>query len=116
LVKVAIFDSRDQKFVTIADVSEGGFSGDFDRANGAVDALNRFVISWVVKPAGYSQQQLAARVLAFDPAAKKVTPLTASFFPFVNTATNDIHSIQASVAMTTRQILVAGKGEINYDN
>ena len=116
LVKVAIFDSRDQKFVTIADVSEGGFSGDFDRANGAVDALDRFVISWVVKPAGYAQQQLAARVLAFDAAGKKVTPLTASFFPFVNTATNDIHSIQASVAMTTRQILVAGKGEINYDN
>lgn len=116
IVKVAVFDSRDQKFVAIADVSEGGFSGDFDRAIGAVDALDRLVISWVVKPAGYAQQQVAARVLAFDAAAKKITPLTASFFPFVNTATNDIRSIQMNLAMTTKQILVAAKGEINYDN
>lgn len=116
LVKVAVFDSRDQKFVTIADVSEGGFSGDFDRASGAVDALDRLVISWVVKPAGYTQQQVAARVLSLDAAAKKITPLTASFFPFVNNATNDIHTIQMSVAMTTKQILIAAKGEINYQN
>ena len=116
IVKVVVFDSRDQKFVAIADVSEGGFSGDFDRAVGTVDALDRLVISWVVKPAGYAQQQVAARVLAFDAAAKKVTPLTASFFPFLNSATNDIRSIQMTAAMTTRQILIAAKGEINYDN
>ncbi len=116
LVKVAVFDSRDASFVTVADVSEGGFSGDFDRAVGAVDALNRMVISWVVKPAGYAQQQVAARVLKFDAAAKKITPMTASFFPFVNTATNDIRSLQMSAAMTTKQICIAAKGEINYQN
>ena len=116
LVKVAVFDSRDQKFVVIADISEGGFSGDFDRANGAVDALDRLVISWVVKPAGYAQQQVAARVLAFDSTAKKITPLTASFFPFVNTGTNAVRSIGMTVAMTTRQICIAAKGDINYEN
>ena len=116
IVRVAAFDSRDQKFVAITDVSEGGFSGNFDRANGAVDALNRLTVSWVVQPAGYAQQQVAARVLAFDGAAKKFTPLTASFFPFINTATNNIRSIGMSVATTTRQICIAAKGEINYAN
>ena len=116
IVKVAAFDSRDQTFVAIADVSEGGFTGNFDRANGAVDALNRLTVSWVVQPAGYAQQQVAARVLAFDGIAKKFTPLTASFFPFINSATNEIRSIGMSVAMTTRQICIAAKGEINYAN
>jgi hypothetical protein len=116
IVKVAAFDSRNQAFVAIADVSEGGFSGNFDRAHGAVDALNRLTLSWVVQPAGYAQQQVAARVLAFDGVAKKFTPLTASFFPFLNAATNDIRSIGMSVAMTTRQICIAAKGEINYAN
>lgn len=116
IIKVAAFDSRDQKFVAITDVSEGGFSGSFDRATGAVDALNRLTVSWVVQPAGYAQQQVAARVLAFDGAAKTFTPLTASFFPFINSATNDIRSIGMSVAMTTRQICIAAKGEINYAN
>jgi hypothetical protein len=116
IVKVAAFDSRDQKFVAIADVNEGAFTGNFDRANGAADALNRVTVSWVSQPAGYAKQQVAARVLAFDGAAKKFTPLTPSFFPFVNTGTNDIRSLQMSVAMTTRQICVAAKGEINYEN
>lgn len=116
IVKVAVFDSRTQKFVTIADVSEGGFTGNFDRANGAVDALDRLVVSWVVQPAGYAQQQVAARVLAFDGTSQKVTPLTPSFFAFQNTATNNIRTLQMSVAMTTRQICIAAKGEINYAN
>ena len=47
---MAVFDSRDQSFVAIGDISEGGFSGDFDRAVGAVDALDRMVISWVAPP------------------------------------------------------------------
>jgi hypothetical protein len=116
IVKVVAFDSRDQKFAAIADVSEGGFSGDFDRASGAVDALNRLTVSWVVKPTGYAQQQVAARVLSFDGTAKKFTPITPSFFPFINTATNNIRSVGMTVAMTTKQICVAAKGEINYAN
>ncbi len=116
IVKVAAFDSRTQKFVAVADVNEGAFTGDFDRAIGAVDALNRLTVSWVSKPVGYTNQQVAARVFAFDGTAKKFTPLTSSFFPFVNVATNTIRTLQMSVAMTTRQICVAAKGEINLQN
>jgi hypothetical protein len=116
VVRLAVFDSRDQSFVTIADISEGGFSGSFDRALGAVDALNRMTIAWVVQPAGYAQQQVAARILAYDETAKKITPLTSSFFPFINTATNNIRSVTMSAAMTTRQICIAAKGEISYEN
>jgi hypothetical protein len=116
LVKVAAFDSRTQKFVAVADVNEGAFTGNFDRAHGAVDALNRLTVCWVSKPAGYTKEQVAARVLKFDDAAAKFTPLTPSFFAFVNNATNDIRSLGMTVAMTTKQICVAAKGEINYGN
>lgn len=114
VVKVVAFDSTTPKFVAIADVNEGAFTGNFDRAIGAVDALNRLTVSWVSQPTGYAQQQVAARVLAFD--GTKFTPLTASFFPFINAATNDIRTLQMNLAMTTRQICVAAKGEINLAN
>ncbi len=114
VVKVAAFDSTTQKFVAIADVNEGAFTGNFDRATGASDALNRLTVSWVSQPTGYAKQQVAARVLKFD--GSKFTPLTASFFPFINAATNNIRSLQMTVAMTTKQICVAAKGEINLAN
>jgi hypothetical protein len=101
----------------LASASEAGFPADTDRANGAVDALNRLTVSWVSRPTGYINQQVAARVLAFNETTKTITPLTGSFFPFINAATNDtIRSFQMSVAMTTRQICVAAKGEINLLN
>lgn len=115
IVKVMAFDSRTQKFVALADVSEGAFTGDFDRANGASDALNRITVSWVVKPAGYLNQQVAARVLSFN--GTNFTAVTPSFFPFLNVnPTNGIRSLQMSVAMTTKQICIAAKGEINLEN
>jgi len=116
-VKVAVWDSRNRQFVALADASEPAFPGDTDRANGAVDALNRITVSWVSKPPGYFNQQVAARVLALNETSKTIVPLTQSFFPFINVATNDtIRSLQMSVAMTTRQICVAAKGEINLQN
>jgi len=114
VVKVAAFDARTQKFVAVGDVNEGAFTGNFDRANGAVDALNRLTLSWVSQPAGFNKQQVAARIFSFD--GTSFTPLTRSFFPFINAATNDIRSLQMSVAMTTKQICVAAKGEINLAN
>ncbi len=116
LVKVAAFDSRNQSFVAVTDVNEGAFTGNFDRAHGAVDALNRLTVAWVSKPAGYTKEQVAARVLKFDGATGKFTALTPSFFAFVNNGTNDIRSLGMTVAMTTKQICVAAKGEINYGN
>ena len=52
-----------------------------------------------------------------DAATKTVKPLTPSFLPFVNTSpVGGIRSVGMSVAMTTKQILVAAKGEINLQN
>lgn len=101
----------------LADVSEGGFRADADRANIDVDGLGRFTVAWVSKPDGYEQQQVAARVFATDTTAKTITPLTASFLPFLNAAPQGgIRSVGMSVAMTTKQILIAAKGEINLQN
>lgn len=117
VVKVAAWDSRDRSFVALADVSEGAFSGGFDRANLDVDALNRITVAWASQPAGYEQQQVAARIMVLNPAAKTITALTPSFLPFKNAAaTGGIRSVGMSVAMTTRQILIAAKGEINLQN
>ncbi|MSU22054.1 MAG: hypothetical protein EXS30_11750 [Pedosphaera sp.] len=116
IVKVAAFDSRDQKFVAIGDVSEPGFAGDFDRVTIASDALNRLVVAWVSKPPGYEKEQVAVRVLAFDATKKTIAPITKSFFAFVNNAKAGIRSLGMSVAMTTKEICIAAKGEINLQN
>lgn len=117
LVQLAVFDSRTQQFVASAVVSEPGFAGDYDRVNLAVDALNRVTVAWVVKPAGYQYEQVAARVFAFDPDKKELRALTPSFFAFINNhPTSGIRSLQMSVAMTTKQICIAAKGEINLQN
>ncbi len=117
-VKVAVWDSRDASFVGAASVNEAGFAADADRANLAVDALDRFTVSWVVKPTGYDQQQVAARVLKLDPATEdKIIPLTATFLPFINVGkTNGIRTLQMTVAMTTKEICIGAKGEINLEN
>jgi hypothetical protein len=116
-VRVAIWDGRTRAFVVAADVSESGFRADADRAHAGVDALNRFVVGWVSRPEGYEQQVIAARVLRFDEATKTVIPLTSSFLPFVNSAPQGgIRSLGMSVATTTKQILVAAKGEISLQN
>lgn len=117
VVKLAVWDTRDpQRFATF-DVSEPAFVGNVDRANLAVDALNRVTAAWVSSPDGYEQQQVAARVLALNGDTMTLTALTPSFFPFINAAkTGDIRSVGMTVAMTTRQICVAAKGEINLEN
>ncbi len=116
VVRIAVFDSRTQTFVAKTDASEGAFVGGFDRADIAVDALNRVTATWVSQPAGYTQQQVAARVLAFDSTNKVFNPLTPSFFAFINFSTNSISTYGMNVSMTTRQIMVAAKGQINLEN
>ena len=118
---LSVFDSRAQSFVAEYDVSEPGFQSTNDRANLCVDALNRITATWVTQPEGYAAQQVAARVLAFDGATKSVSPLTHSFWVFVNAITapqtdNLIHTVQMFPAMTTKEICVAAKGEINLQN
>lgn len=117
LVSLAAFDSRDFSFVAVQDVSEAGFPGSADRVGLAVDALNRVVVAWTSQPEGYEAQQVAARVMALNEASKSIVPLTHSFLPFINSAkTGGIRSLQMNPAITTKQIMIAAKGEINMQN
>ena len=116
-MQLAAWDTRSPERVALFEASEPAFAGGFDRANLAVDALNRITVSWVSKPDGYEAQQVAARVLALNGDTMTVTALTPSFLVFVNAAkTGDIRSVGMTVAMTTKQICVAAKGEINLQN
>jgi len=116
-MKLVAWDTRAPERVASIDVSEPAFAGGFDRANLAVDALNRVTASWVSRPDGYEQQQVAARVLALNGETMAFSALTPSFLAFVNQAkTGDIRSVGMTVAMTTQQICIAAKGEINLQN
>ncbi len=117
VMKLAVWDTRSPDRFALFDASEPAFAGGFDRANLAVDALNRITVSWVSKPDGYEQQQIAARVLALNGDTMTITALTPSFLAFINAAkTGDIRSVGMSIAMTTKQICVSAKGEINLQN
>jgi hypothetical protein len=91
-----------------------------DRAAVAVDALDRFCVAYSLQPtATFTKRQVAARVMAFD--GTRVTYLTKSFFPFVNfendtNALRGLETFHPSVAMTTREICIAAKGQINSTN
>ena len=68
----------------------------------------------MAKPPGYEADQVAARVLGYDEAKKSIVPLSKSFFPFLSNAkTGGIRTLQMSVAMTTKEIAIAAKGEVN---
>jgi hypothetical protein len=119
-VSVAIFDSRTGNFVTQATVTDSDPTVSLtDRVSIAVDALDRFCVAYVFQPTADFQQQVAARVMAFD--GTNVTSLTHSFFPFVNyesgpTNLTGLKTFGPNVSMTTRQICIAAKGSINSTN
>ncbi|HOJ59271.1 MAG TPA: hypothetical protein PK878_03215 [bacterium] len=125
-VRVVVYDSRTLEFVTETHVNEiakeyGGqddvdFLGEFDRVGIAVDALNRIFIAWELNGL-FPKTQIVGRVLKFDDNTKTLTHLTPSFIPFLNTSDNPTHrTIRVNVSMTTKQLLVAAKGEINSQN
>lgn len=129
-VRLAVFDSRDRSFVAIADVADAGVEGisraDFDRANLAVDALGRVAVAYeLVRPGNESTKTLRQtylRVLAFDDMAKTIRPLTASVAAFANydrtleaDAAPLIKTERPTVAMTTKEIMVAAKGITRKD-
>lgn len=115
VVRVAAWNAVTREFVALGDASEGGFRATADRAAVAVDALNRVVVSWVSQPDGYEQPQVAVRVLELDPVAKSFRGVTPSFWAFVNNHPIGIKTFQMSLATTTRQILIAAKGNINLE-
>src|SRR5262245_3838508 len=123
--RIAVFDSRARAFVAATNVSEIGLTNvAFDRVNIAADALDRVTVAYELAlrfgdPPTPGQQQVVARVLAFNGNTKTFSYLTPSFYPFVNFDTAEtalIRSQRPSVSMTTRQICIAAKGEINSTN
>lgn len=121
-VWVAAWDARTREFlgkVQVDDQAEG-FAN--DRVSVAVDALDRVCVAWVHRPSLDFQNQVAARVFRFD--GRNFTPLTHSFFPFVNHDPDGflgpngdgITTVTPTVAMTTRQICIAAKGVLNNLN
>jgi hypothetical protein len=119
-VQLGVWDSRDQKFVASALVSEDSYEASFERVNLASDALNRVVVAYESKPTAegkeYEQHQVTVRVLAFNAESKSISYLTPSLFAFTNQAASGIQTVRPTVAMTTKEILIAAKGEINKAN
>lgn len=124
-VTVGVWDSRTGNFVTSAQASDGDPALlTNDRVSLAVDALNRICVAWDYQPTtDFPQRQIAARVMQFD--GTQVTPLTHSFYPFVNHdvlgnadpfSTTNMLTWRPSVAMTTRQICITGKGHVSSTN
>ncbi len=119
-VSVAIFDSRTGNFLAKATVTDGDPDTQLtDRVSVAADALDRFCVAYVYRPTSALQQQVAARVMAFD--GSNISFLTHSFFPFVNSENNlanaaGITTFGPNVSMTTKAICIAAKGSINSTN
>ena len=113
-IRLAVFDSRDQSFVTQSRVDTR--NGTTDRTVLAVDALNRIVVAFMDKPPGFAASQVVARVMHFDECAQALSGVTPSFFPFINHEGNGVTLGNPSVAITTKQILVAAKGKVNLAN
>jgi hypothetical protein len=95
------------------------------RVNLAVDALNRVTVASEVTLAppnpAYFSSQVAVRVLKLDDSVtpKRFTYLSHSFLAFANASTNANNTAKSwcpTVAMTTKQICIAAKGEINSTN
>ncbi len=118
VVRIAAWDSRDRTLVAVAEVSEPGLlDASSDRVNVATDALNRVAVAYETKVREEQEQnQTLMRVLELKPDSRTFEPLTPSFFVFVNNGDAGYRTIRPTVAMTTKQILVAGKGEINTSN
>jgi hypothetical protein len=119
-VMVSAFDANTRSWITNAIVSEGD-AAVFGRSlsewvNIACDAYNRVCVTYCVKPdANFGQYQVAARIFSFD--GTQFTPLTPSFFPFIqhdsdpNSAKQvGFLSKETSVAMTPREILFYAEG------
>ena len=125
-VQIAVFDASTQSFLshrTVSEVStaEGGpddtdLNGSFGRVNLAVDALDRVAVAFEVNLVDADNAQTLVRVLSFDDASSEWASLTPSFFAFNNQSDFDVRTFRPSVSMTTKEILIAAKGEINSGN
>ena len=123
-VVLGIWDANTTNFVTATNVTS-----DIDitqmkinAVNVAVDALDRITVAWDCEPNTdfFNNYQTVARVMKFD--GTNISFLTPSFYPFVNhdpVGTNvaaGMHYQTPGVAMTTRQICISAKGQVNSTN
>jgi hypothetical protein len=118
---VAVWDTRTLNCVCAQIVSDTDTNvAIVDRAALAVDAADRLCVAYALQPvaSAFLQEQISARVLAFD--GTSLTPLTPTFFPFVNHDSTGqfatFTTFNPEVAMTTRAICIAGKGTVNSTN
>lgn len=118
IIRLAVWDARDRSFVAMTEVNEAGIlDAASDRVNLAVDALDRVAVAYETKISATQElNQTLMRVFAFNAPARRFDALTPSFFAFVNFGDTGFTTIRPTVAMTTRQILIAAKGEINKAN
>jgi hypothetical protein len=118
IVRLAAWDASDRSFVALVEVSEPGLlDSTSDRVNLASDALNRVAVAYETRVRQEQEQnQTLMRIFELQPEARRFEPLTPSFFAFLNFGDAGFRTIRPTVAMTTRQILVAAKGEINKAN
>lgn len=118
IIRLAAWDSRDRTLVAMTEVSEPGLlDSASDRVNLSSDALNRVAVAYETKVSPEQEQnQTLLRVFELNPSARRFDALTPSFFVFQNFGNGGFRTIRPTVAMTTRQILVAAKGEINKAN
>jgi hypothetical protein len=128
---VAAFDAVNLTFAGLRNVSElmeyeGGTDEEslsyasLDRANLAVDALNRVAVAYEVLPfvTEWKMWSVAMRVLEFHPEDGTFSYLTPSFMTFQNALPSELHAREIScpaVAMTTKEICVAAKGGVNVN-
>jgi hypothetical protein len=118
-VYLAVWNADTTNFVTAAIVSDTDPSVHLvQAANVAVDALDRVIVGYNLKPSpAFPNYQVAVRVMKFD--GTKITPLTRSFFPFVNHDENGslgMNTVTPGLAMTTKQICISAKGVVNSTN
>lgn len=113
-VRIAVFDSRTQGFIAHARVDD--FEAAFDRVVVASDALDRVTVAYEARPTGYAGKQVVARVLKLDDCAGALEPVTGNFFAFLNHGEAAFITMNPSISMTTREILVAAKGNVNLAN
>ena len=125
-VQIAVFDAETQSFLSHRTVSEVSAENDgqddtdllgaFGRVNLAVDALGRVAVAFELDLLDADNPQTFVRVLSFDQGTGEWAALTPSFFAFQNQSDFEIRTFRPSVAMTTKEILVAAKGEVNRSN
>jgi hypothetical protein len=129
-VFIAAWDSRTQSFVGHSNVNElvaefGGTGSDLvtftaddvDRVGLAVDALDRIAVAFGSQPANFQNKQILCRVMAFNESDNTFSHLTATFLAFDNQAPDGgILTERPNVSMTTKAILIAGKGSVNTGN